>query len=155
MDLEGDRAGAAAIEGAADSESCPWHVRLIPGLMILAEPSIWKVFFEAELEGRIHQGAPPCLRVQGKEGGAKQRARHEGGQVLRQVRVDVPSGQRAARHVVRWRQVLHHDEAQLRVKVVHFRHVLRAQPGLLPQSVCLKTRPFLQGSPILSDILYA
>lgn len=75
--------------------------------------------------------------------------------MLRQVRVDVPSSQRAARNVVRRRQVLHHDEAQLRVKVVYLRHMLRAQPGLLPQRVCLKTRPFLQSSPILSDILYA
>lgn len=109
----------------------------------------------AELEGRSHQGVPPCLRVQGKEGGAEERARHEGGQVLCQVRVDAPGGQSTARHVVRRRQVLHHDEEQLRVEVVDLRHVLRAQPGLLPQRVCLKTRPLLQSSPILSDILYA
>ena len=67
--------------------------------------------------------------------------------MLRQLGVYFSGSQRAARHVVRGRQVLHHDEAQLRVEVEQLRHMLWAQLRLLPERVRLEACSFLQAIP--------
>ena len=89
---------------------------------------------------------PPRLGIQSEEGCAEQRSGHEGCQVLCQLGVHLPGGQRTARHIVRGRQVLHHDEAQLRVEVEHLGHVLQAQPRLLPERVRLEAGSLLQAA---------
>ena len=87
---------------------------------------------------------PVLLRVQRKQRGAEERARKEGCDVRREQRKGMARYERAAKNVVRRRQVLNHDERELRVKVIQRWHVFRAVLRFLRKRIRFYASPLLR-----------